>query len=91
MAFEPSSTLSSAEVISAWQRPIAVNEYHQMIDAGVFGEDDRIELLEGTLVRTSPQSIAHVHAIVYLTELLARTLPARRTRPGKDAWRATRA
>jgi Uma2 family endonuclease len=77
MVFEPSTTPTSAEVISAWQRPIAVDEYHQMIDAGVFGEDDRIELLEGALVRTSPQSIAHVHAIVYLTELLARALPAR--------------
>ena len=77
MVFDPSATPTSAEVISAWQRPIAVVEYHQMIDAGVFGEDERIELLAGAIVRMSPQSLAHVHAIVYLTELLARALPAR--------------
>lgn len=76
MVLEPSATQAAPDVISAWHRPIAVGEYHQMVDAGVFDEDERIELLEGVLVRMSPQSLFHAHAIAYLNELLVRALPA---------------
>lgn len=31
-------------------RRFTVDEYHRMIDAGVFADDDRVELLEGLLV-----------------------------------------
>ncbi len=70
-------TPSPKDVIQAWHRPITVAEYHQMIDAGVFREDDPLELLEGALVCKSPQSLPHADAIVYLNRLLARALPAR--------------
>lgn len=39
--------------------PISVDRYHEMIGAGILGEDDRVELLEGVLVEMSPISRAH--------------------------------
>lgn len=66
-----------ASIVSSWYRPISVGEYHQMIDAKVFTEDDRLELLDGVVVRMSPQTSAHAHVIAYLNELLVRALPPR--------------
>jgi len=35
--------------------PLSVEQYHQMIDAGILTEDDPVELLEGCLVRKMPK------------------------------------
>jgi Uma2 family endonuclease len=77
MVDDPSATPAPADVLPSWHRPISVAEYHHMIDAKVFDEDDPIELLEGFVARMSPQSLGHAHAIAYLAESLARMLPAR--------------
>lgn len=77
MITEPSTTPGPKEIIAGCRRPITVDEYHQMIDAGVFDEDEPLELLEGALVCRSPQSLPHADAIVYLNRLLVRALPAR--------------
>jgi len=37
----------------------SVDDYHQMIEAGVLDEDDRVELLEGKIVCMSPQRPFH--------------------------------
>ena len=52
------------------RRPISVREYHKMIDAGVFHEDDRVDLIEGELIQTSPIGGPHIQ----LVNLLVRTL-----------------
>lgn len=77
MAVEPSARPIPAEIASSWYRPISVAEYDQMIDANVFDEDDRLELLDGVVVRMSPQTSERAHVIAYLNELLVRALPAR--------------
>lgn len=77
MAVELSAIPMPANIVSSWYRPISVAEYHQMIDASVFDEDDRLELLDGVVVRMSPQTSAHAYVIAYLNELLVRALPAR--------------
>jgi Uma2 family endonuclease len=77
MAHEPTTTPTPADVLPFWYRPISVAEYHQMIDAKVFDEDDLVELLDGFVARMSPQSLGHAHAISYLNELLVRAVPAR--------------
>ena len=51
--------------------------YHQMIDAGVFGEDDKLELLEGALVPMTPQGFGHRKPVVRLTMILAPALVGR--------------
>jgi Uma2 family endonuclease len=53
---------------------LPVSRYHKMIDAGLFDEDDKIELVEGVLVEMSPQEPPHAAVIDYLTVLLARAL-----------------
>lgn len=40
-------------------RPISLAEFEKMVDAGVFPEDERLELLEGKIVRMTPQSDPH--------------------------------
>ncbi len=42
------------------RRRFTVAEYHQMAEAGILGEDDRIELVEGEIVEMTP--IGHRHA-----------------------------
>ena len=36
------------------RRAFSVDEFHRMAEAGVFGEDDRLELLDGEIVRMTP-------------------------------------
>ncbi len=58
------------------RRRITVDEYHHMIEAGSLGEDDRVQLIAGTVVAMTPQGPAHALAIQNLTRLLAKGLPA---------------
>ena len=41
------------------QRRLSVGDYHRMVSAGVFDEDERLELLEGVIVEMSPRSPRH--------------------------------
>jgi Uma2 family endonuclease len=52
------------------QRRLSVTDYHRMIAAGVFDEDERIELLEGVIVQMSPQSPRHARVIRRLCDPL---------------------
>lgn len=56
------------------QRRLRVSEYHRMIDAGVFHEDERLELLAGVLVRMSPHGSQHARVIQRLNHLLVRVV-----------------
>ena len=50
------------------------SQFEQMIERGLFRDDDRIQLLEGVLVQMSPQGDAHAREIVKLTNALARRI-----------------
>jgi len=45
-----------------------------MIEAGIFDEDERVELLEGVVVAMTPQGPTHAHCIQWLNRLLVRRL-----------------
>lgn len=48
--------------LSEWQpslRLLKTSEYEQMVAAGIFNEDDRVELLEGVIVEMSPKGMKH--------------------------------
>lgn len=51
------------EVLPSDQQPclrlLTTAEYEQMIAAGIFNEDDRVELLEGVMVEMSPKGMKH--------------------------------
>ena len=36
------------------RRPLTVEEYHRMAEAGILGEDDKVELLNGQIIKMSP-------------------------------------
>jgi Uma2 family endonuclease len=55
----------------------SVDEYHRMIDAGVFVDDDRFELLEGWIIpKPMTRNPPHEVAIAVIQALLMRLLPA---------------
>jgi Uma2 family endonuclease len=56
-------------------RRIRVDEYHRMIEAGILGEDEHLQLVDGMLVTMSPQGRPHAFVIQKLNRLLARILP----------------
>lgn len=56
-------------------RRIRVNEYHRMIEAGILGEDEHVQLVDGMLVAMSPQGPPHAFVIQELSRLLIRSLP----------------
>jgi Uma2 family endonuclease len=61
------------DVLSRYPVPrhqLTVADYHRLGTAGILGEDDRVELLEGQLVDMSPIGPRHALAIDALTELL---------------------
>ncbi len=50
--------------------PLTVDDFEAMVRAGILGEDDRVELLDGVLVEMSPQSPAHLQAVTRLNMLV---------------------
>lgn len=51
------------------KRPFTVDEYHLMAEAGIFSEDERIELLEGDIVTISPIGSYHASRVAKLGRL----------------------
>jgi hypothetical protein len=60
-----------------WVRLLRRVEYDVLVDQGVFGEDDRIQLLEGELIALSPQKPPHAGIVQGLTERLMPALVGR--------------
>jgi len=55
-------------------RPLRVEEYMRLVEAGVF-EDEKVELLDGVVVKMSAQGPKHLELVTFMTRLLARRLP----------------
>lgn len=54
---------------------ISVERYHEMIEAGVLTENDRLELLEGFLIEKMTVNPPHAFVTETLRELLAEPIP----------------
>ena len=48
-----------------------VAEYHLMGEAGIFHEDNRVELIDGQIVEMTPIGGRHVACVIRLTDLLS--------------------
>ena len=46
---------------------LSIEDVHRMVDVGVLGEDDRVELIDGVLVDVSPPSPEHSAIVSWLT------------------------
>lgn len=61
------------DVLSRYTVPrhrLTLDDYHRLGEAGVLGEDDRVELLEGQLVDMSPIEPRHAFVVDELNERL---------------------
>lgn len=53
---------------------ISVKQYHEMIRAGIFTEDDPIELIEGSLVFKMPKNKPHIRCVRRVTKVLTQAI-----------------
>ena len=54
---------------------LTVEQYHEMARQGIFSDDERVELLEGLLVRKMTVSPAHHRATYRLQNALRKCVP----------------
>ena len=65
--------------VTLLRRRFTADEYHRMGQAGILGEDDRLELLEGEIVEMAPIGSRHQATVNRLTELFSRGVTERAT------------
>jgi hypothetical protein len=58
------------------QRRLSAGDYHRMIGAGILGEDDHVELIEGVIVEMTPQGPKHAKLIRRLCDPTFARVPA---------------
>jgi Uma2 family endonuclease len=51
------------------RRLFTVEEYHRMADAGILGEDERVELIEGDIIQRAPIGPRHAGCVINTTRL----------------------
>ncbi|MGD2115677.1 MAG: Uma2 family endonuclease [Acidobacteriota bacterium] len=60
--------------VQSIRRAFSVDEYQRMGEVGILTEDDRVELIEGEIVRMTPVGSRHAACVARLTRLLAATV-----------------
>ncbi len=58
-----------------WLCQFTVEQYQQMVRAGVFSSKDRVELLEGWIVKKMSQNPPHISSVGRVNRWLGRVLP----------------
>lgn len=51
------------------RRLFTVEEYHRMAEAGIFGAEERVELIEGEVIQMAPIGPQHVGCVINATRL----------------------
>ena len=67
---------SLSDAVTLKTRRFDVDEYHRLGEAGILGEDDRVELIEGELVEMAPIGDEHATIVTMLNMILARQCDA---------------
>ena len=65
------TVVNEADPIMAPHWKLTVEDYHRMAEAGIFHEDDRVELIEGELIQMTPIGPWHSGLANTLVEMLA--------------------
>jgi Uma2 family endonuclease len=60
--------------VAVRRRRFTVDEYHRMGEAGVFGPEDRVELLDGEVIEMSPIGSEHAGCVNALEDLFRHRL-----------------
>lgn len=66
---------SAPPLIAVQRHRFSIAQYHEIIDHGIFAEDEPIELIRGEIVRKMPIGTSHAFAVNMLTRLLSKRLP----------------
>jgi Uma2 family endonuclease len=61
------------------KRQFTIHDYHQMVVAGILGEDERVELIEGEIIKMSPIGVRHASCVKRLLKLFSQLLGDRVT------------
>ena len=56
------------------RRPLSVDDYHRMADAGIFGPEERVELIEGEIIAMPPVGPDHASLVDRLTRTFVRAV-----------------
>jgi len=59
------------------RRLFTVEEYHRMADAGILGDDERVELIEGEIIQMAPIGPSHAGCVINATRLFITRLTDR--------------
>jgi len=59
------------------RRRFTVDEYHRMGEAGIFHEDDRVELIEGEIVEMTPIGRRHASVVARMNQFFSTRLGQR--------------
>ena len=66
---------STAMSVTMSPRKFTVDEYMQMVEVGVLGKDDRVELVDGVILEMAPAGRPHGRRTHRVARLLGRLLP----------------
>lgn len=56
------------------KRQFSIQDYHQMVVAGILSEDERVELIQGEIIKMSPIGTRHASCVNRLTSLFSQSL-----------------
>src|SRR5262245_46919931 len=68
----PSEAEEAAMSVEVARRHFTVDDFSRMMEAGIFGEDDRVELIEGAVIEMSPIGSTHAACVKLLNSLLSK-------------------
>lgn len=61
--------MSALAAFAAQRHRLTVEEYYRMAEAGIFSEDDRVELIEGEIIDMAPIGTAHASMVKRLNSI----------------------
>jgi Uma2 family endonuclease len=62
------------ELMEQVRHRVSVSVYHRMAEAGIFDEDDRVELIDGEIVDMAPTGSKHASVVKLLTRFLSASI-----------------
>ena len=66
--------MSAALAFLPQRHRLTVDQYYRMAEAGIFKEDDRVELIEGEIIDMPPIGIDHAYFVNRLTSLFIQSV-----------------
>jgi Uma2 family endonuclease len=64
--------MATVVAVEPQPRPFTVEEYERLWEADIFGDEERLELIDGVISRLHPREAAHIWAVSRLMRMMAR-------------------